>query len=727
MPDQPSAIDLDADGLDLIACDVEPIHVPGSIQPHGWLLLVDAARHMTVAGAGNLETLFGPEWLNQPVESVLGSASAAAMKSAGETCRLGTVEALGLDAVAIRSGDLWLVQLEQPTGTATPFDALSWLEEVGFRFERAVGLAELFERAAEAYRELTGFDRVMIYRFLDDDSGVVVAEAAAAGQEAFRNHHFPASDIPKQARALYVRNRVRAIPDVSYVPQPIRPADFAGVDLSDVDLRSISPTHVQYLKNMGVAASASVSIVRNGVLWGLIACHNMTPRPLGAAERRAAQILAGGLARQIGAKEQAEEYRASVRVRADEDAVLWRIGAARDVEALLVEASSDLTRMFDADGFAVLHGQSLHLDGACPDRDDVREIAAWARDRGAEPFSSNSLERDFPPAAEYRERASGLLSVTLSSKVPTVLLWFRAEARELVDWAGNPHKAATLAPGERLTPRASFEAWTQEVRGRARAWTAAELEAANRLQTRLYEARANRRMRDLADELGIAVADKDRLLAQKDTLLKEVNHRVQNSLQLVTSFLNMQARAENDETLTRHLNEAQRRLAAVALVHRRLYADDNVRSVDLARYLGELVGELKTSMGIEWADQVTLDLAPILIASDDAIQVGLVLVELVINAQKYAYDGAPGPIAIGLERHRARFRLIVADQGRGRTGTRKGFGTRMLDAMVQRLSGIMEESDNRPGLRVVISAPASVTDGNKAEAERTRAAASNLP
>lgn len=295
-------------------------------------------------------------------------------------------------------------------------------------------------------------------------------------------------------------------------------------------------------------------------------------------------------------------------------------------------------------------------------------------------------------------------------------MWFRAEARELVEWAGNPHKAATLMPGEQLTPRASFEAWTEVVRGKARPWTAAEVEAAHRLQTKLYEARANRRIRDLADELTVAVADKDRLLEQKDTLLKEVNHRVQNSLQLVSSFLNMQARAEGDETLTRHLDEAQRRLAAVALVHRRLYADDNVRSVDLARYLGELVAELKTSMGAEWSDQLTPDLAPILISSDDAIQVGLVLVELVINAQKYAYDGAPGPIAIGLERHRARFRLIVADQGRGRSGTRKGFGTRMLDAMVQRLSGTMDESDIRPGLRVVVSAPASAPDGVRADA-----------
>ena len=180
-----------------------------------------------------------------------------------------------------------------------------------------------------------------------------------------------------------------------------------------------------------------MSIVRDGVLWGLIACHNMAPRLLGASERRAAQILAGGLARQIGAKEQAEDYRGSVRVRADEDAILARIGASKDVEALLIELSGELARMFDANGFAVLHGQSLHLDGACPDRDDVREVAAWASDRGAEPFHSERLGRDFPPATDYCERASGLLAVTLSSQVPTVLMWFRAEARELVEMGGE--------------------------------------------------------------------------------------------------------------------------------------------------------------------------------------------------------------------------------------------------------------------------------------------------
>lgn len=692
-------------GSDISECDREPIHIPGSIQPHGLLLFAKDGDLRIVGGAGDLEEQFGAHWQEGTVASLLGVPMAETLSECSRAnCPLGRVEGTRWEAVGRRTGNLWLIELEE-SEQQTATDVLTWIDDVGLSFERAGGLLELCERAAESFRSLTGFDRVMLYRFLDDDSGVVIAEDLAEGLHSFRNHHFPASDIPQQARALYLRNRVRVIPDVTYQPQPIRPAAQSGVDLSDVELRSVSPIHIQYLKNMGVAASASISIVKDGVLWGLVACHNLTPRHLGAATRRAASLIAAGLARQINAKEQAEEYRERLRVRADEDAVAARVSTEVDPEELFKTASGDLRRIFEADAFAILHGDALYQDGICPDRDDVREVAGWVRAQGPAPFHSNMLAQDFAPAAQYRERASGLLAITLSSKAPTVLMWFRAEEREVVEWAGNPHKAVNLQPGEKLTPRASFEGWTEEVRGRARPWSHAETEAARRLMARLYEARQNRRTRDLADTLNVAVADKDRLIAQQSTLLKEVNHRVQNSLQLVMAFLSLQARSSDDPTVGEHLSEAQRRLSAVALVHRRLYTDDNVQSVDLSRYLTELVADLKTSMGTEWADLLTLDLAPIVIAADDAVQVGLILVELVINAQKYAYGGSPGPIFIGLERHRARFRLVVADKGRGKTGTRKGFGTRMLEAMVKRLGGIFEDGDNGPGVRTVLTAP----------------------
>ncbi|MEP9402142.1 histidine kinase dimerization/phosphoacceptor domain -containing protein [Sphingomonas silueang] len=700
-------------GQDLTACDREPIHIPGAVQPHGTLLIADAQDGTIVGGAGDCSGLFGSAWLGRPLAEVLGDGGVAALTDGGGTHLLDPAVEGSHSAVAHREGGHWLIELEpRNPGAPGTDDALAWIGRGNDEFSRAIDLDDLAARAATIFADLTGFDRVMIYRFLDDDSGKVVAERHAADVPGFLNHHFPASDIPRQARALYIRNRVRVIPDAAYTPAPIvgRDPALAAVDLSDIGIRAVSPIHIRYLHNMGVAASASVSIVKDGVLWGLVACHHRTPRPLSYLQRKTCELIAAAFAQQVRAKEEAAEYRERLRMRAAEDALAVRLAQDNDPDQVAPLIGHELQRMFAADGFALHRGTQLHTTGHVPAREDIAELSAWVRQQGISPLHTASLEQRLPAARAYRDLASGLLAIVLSVDEPAVLLWFRAEALQTVKWAGNPHKAVEATPGEQLTPRASFAAWSEEIRGRARPWSTAEIEAAHRLSRMLFDLRQRRRIGELNRELSRAVADKDVLLAQQDTLIKEVNHRVQNSLQLVVAFLAMQASAENDETLTRHLGEAQRRLSAVALVHRRLYSDDSVTSVDLGRYVEDLLGEMQSSMGAEWQGRLTMDVTPMLINPDAAVQVGLILVELVINAQKYAYAGKPGPIAVTLERFRNRFRLTVADRGQGRTGTRKGFGTRMLTAMVQRLDGTIEESDNAPGLRITVSAPVGVPD-----------------
>ncbi|WP_019903696.1 histidine kinase dimerization/phosphoacceptor domain -containing protein [Methylobacterium sp. 77] len=701
--------DLSDLGPDLTVCDREPIHIPGAIQPHGVLLIANAEDQSVVGGAGDIEGLLAAEWSGRTLPDLLGEACAARLRDAphDETAVIGPVTGRDttMDAIARFQDGQWLIQLEpQASIWSDAASLLGWLDRAGGALERAADLKALCERAAISFRELTGFDRVMIYRFLDDDAGVVIAESRVPELGSFLHHHFPASDIPKQARALYIRNRVRVIPDVTYTPQPLRPKEMSRLDLSDIDLRSVSPIHLQYLRNMDVAASASISIVKDGILWGLVACHNSTPRSLAFGQRMACQALAGSLARQVRAREEAEDYRERLQLRSAEDVVSAKVLGEAPLADILIEASEDLRRMLGADGFALLQGRDLHQTGRCADEIDLREIAAWVRTvGGAQALHTHSLSKRFPRAAAYRSLASGLLAVVLSGEEPIILMWFRAERIEVVNWAGNPHKAANTIGGV-LSPRASFEAWTEEVHGHAKPWTLPEIEAAQRIVRELYEARQTRRIRELNRELAATVADKESLLVQKDYLIKEVNHRVQNSLQLVSAFLALQARAEGNAGLSDALSEAQRRLAAVALVHRRLYSDDNVEMIDLARYLDDLVSEMKSSMGIEWAEQFSTDFAPIIIPTDSAVNIGLILTELVINANKYAYAGAVGPIAISLEQHRHRFRLIVADQGQGKTGTRSGFGTRMLNAMVDRLGGTIENTNNRPGLRVILTA-----------------------
>lgn len=714
----PPPFDHGAPGLD--ACDREPIHIPGSIQPHGLLVLADVSGQTIRYVAGDIEGRLGvSEWQGQPLAVLLPETlrSTLAETAVGPTpAYLGRMSATGgeqFDVSVHAVQGLLAFELEPaPEKVVTSAAMLAGLEAAGLAFERSISLRALCERAALEYARLTGFDRVMIYRFLDDETGVVVAEALGEGVEGFLNHHFPGSDIPRQARALYVRNLVRVIPDSRYRPQPLRPgwSEAEPLDMSDCALRSVSPVHLKYLANMGVAASASISIVKDGVLWGLIACHHSTPRTLPYDVRIACRALAGGLARQIKAREDAEAYRERIRLRGFEDDILAGLGVERSLDETVAEQLPYLQRMMDADGVAIYRSGHLATAGETPNESDLREAVGWIVDRAVvEPVASDRWAEDDARAAPLRERASGLLAVTISADEPFVLMWFRAEQLQVVNWAGNPHKDGAAAGP--LTPRASFDAWAETVQGRSRPWSLAQVEAASRLRAALLEARHGRRLRDLNSRLAETLSDRESLLQQKDFLLKEVNHRVQNSLQLVGSFLSLQGRASEDAAVREQLDEARRRLNAVALVHRRLYRADQMESVDLARYLEELSGEMLASMGPEWSEQVSLDLAPISLATDRAVTVGLVATELVINANKYAYGGGAGPVDIRLEAAGGSFRLIVADRGRGRGSPGQGFGTRMMTAMVSQLGGRIEYLDNDPGLRAVVTAPVDLSRG----------------
>lgn len=697
---------------DLTACDREPIHIPGSIQPHGVLLVVDPASRAIVAAAGDVEGVLAPDWLGADLVALIGDgirdAIAALPAGPGATMVAPPVDVAGgrHDVTIHRSGEWLLVELE-PADAAprSGGELLGWLDATGTGFERAGDLAALCGRAAMAFRALTGFDRVMIYRFVDEDAGRVVAEDRNPDLGTFLHHHFPATDIPVQARALYVRNRARTIPRIDYTPAPLRPAGFATVDLSDVALRSVSPIHIQYLRNMGVQASASISIVKDGVLWGLVACHHHSPRRMPRDIRATAVVLAGALARQVRAREEAESYRERLRLRAAEDAVVPRLDGEGDLRRTVMGVAADLQAMLGGDGLAIVERDRVSHRGTCPSEPAIRLLADWARRPGAgEVVATHHLTGLLPEAAAFAAQASGVLALPLLDSDAT-LLWFRVEQVQEVEWAGNPHKAVQHDPDAMLTPRSSFETWTQAVHGRSRRWSLEEVEAAHRLRRILHDLRQAAELRRLNREMQRTLADRDALLVQKDVLMKEVDHRVQNSLQLVSAFLSLQAREAGDAAVSAQLKEAQARLQAVALVHRRLYRDGQVQSIDLARYIEELAGDMKASLGADWGRLMRVDVAPVLMPTDRAISLGLIMTELVINATKYAYDGAPGPIEIVLEQYRDRVRLIVADQGRGKTGDNVGFGSRMLTAMVDRLGGTMDLTDGQPGLRAILSAP----------------------
>lgn len=703
---------MSADAIGLTACDREPIHIPGSIQPHGLLLLVDPDRLTVTHAAGEVLRFLGAmDWQGADCAACLGDTAAheIAKHQAGALRRVGFPGNPGpFDLSFHRSGGRVVVEIEPAFQVQDAGALLPQLEKAADALERAADLRQVCEVAAVEFHKMTGYARVMVYRFLDDGSGVVLAERTRSGMETFLNHHFPATDIPRQARALYVRNLVRVIPDIGYRPAPLVPPLEEGdaLDMSDCSLRSVSPIHLQYLKNMGVAASASVSIVKDGALWGLIACHNDVPLAIPLDVRGACRALAGSVARQIKAREDTDAYRERVRLRTFEDRVVELLLREGSLDSAMERHLDEMMRMFDADGIAVLRGRESICFGRTPGDGALRDLAAWVNTQRVQPvYSTNELGRRFKLPEEAQPVAAGLMAMVLSASEPWIVMWFRAEAVEIINWAGNPHKDVRVDDNGVLNPRASFEAWSETVRGRARRWSLPEIEAASRLARAVSDVWQTRRIRDLNRELMSTLEQKDALIQQREFLLGEINHRVQNSLQLVSSFLGMQLREIEEPRGREAIEEARRRIAAVSLVHRRLYRSDQIDVIDAGRYVDELLDDLTVSIGSDWKAHIARDLAPALVANDKAIKLGLVLTELVINANKYAYDGAAGPIRISLEEGDGVIRLIVADNGKGRKAGGKGFGSRLLDALVTQLDGVLEFSDNMPGTRVALTIP----------------------
>jgi len=718
--------------LDVFSCEQEPIRIPGAIQPHGVLLAVDPEQLVVRQAAGE------PDWVGAAMAGLpLGrqleewSAPLAALVRQFQASRApggfqGSLSGAGQPVdVTVHRGRAGVLLIELEPGDperAGAAECLAEVEEAAGAFERAHDNEELLQQAAILFRRITGFDRVMVYRFLEDNSGLVVAEDRAEGLHSFLDHRFPASDIPAQARDLYVRNTVRVIPDVTYRPLPLERApgepDDGPLDLSDCVLRSVSPIHLQYLENMGVAASASISIVAGDVLWGLIACHHMTPRRLPYEVRAMCRVLARVLSRQIGAQADAAIHRQRIRLRAMEDDLLARLAREDGFEEGLERHAAAFTQLVSADGMAICRNGRVEIHGDCPAPHQVEAVRDWLfNEEMVQPFATEALPERFPAAREFVGTGAGLLSIVVNRPEGLAILWFRREQLQLVKWGGNPHQAMTVdAVSGQLTPRASFELWQETVRGRARIWSRVEIETAGRLCSRLVELRQGKQLGILNGQLRSMIQDKEKLLAeqesllaQKDLLLREVNHRVQNSLQLVSSFLSLQMRGSQEPHVLAQLEEARRRLHAVALVHRRLYQTDQVQSVEMGRYLDELRHDLVSSFGPEWADHLQVRSDTISIPTDQAVSLGLIVTELVVNSAKYAYQGRVGPITVQLRELAGRaIALTVADRGTGEaasTGT--GFGLRMVQALCAQWQGSIDQQDNRPGRRVVVTVRAA--------------------
>jgi light-regulated signal transduction histidine kinase (bacteriophytochrome) len=489
-------------GVAADSCAREPIHLSGAIQAHGYLIscaLPDwSVRHVST----NIETL-----LEAPVEALLGHSLREYVSEEVLQAVLDTVALLPHGATGQRAGQANLGPMGTPCDLVVHVaDDLVHIE-IEPRSDRGVApqptaLAQSMISAvaqgassdfhafvAEQVRLLTGYDRVMVYRFRHDGAGEVIAECADDAMEPLLGLRYPASDIPPQARALYLRNRLRVIPDVDYSPVPIVPgvtADGRPLDLSQHALRSVAPVHLEYLRNMGVGASMSISIISGGRLWGLIACHHRIPRLVPPVVRAAADLFGMFVSMRVSAAEQQATMAHFEHAQSVRDALAQRLAQAQDFDAALADELPLLRTSLRSDGAAVWSGARWRGDGAVPDPRRLPGLLGWLQAQGAASMAMTERAEDWA-APVAGDPIAGVFALRLGADDWLVL--FRREEVEEVEWAGRPDKALVHGDDGRIAPRRSFAIWREQVRGRSAPWTDADRRGAGRLHQLVTELR----------------------------------------------------------------------------------------------------------------------------------------------------------------------------------------------------------------------------------------------
>lgn len=501
-------------------CAAEPIRYPGAIQPHGYLVSCVLPDWTIRHASSNIVELFDVpadvlvgqslhEFLNEetlnPITDLANLAEPGAAPLRAVTGNIGPEARLFDISAHINQG---LVHLEfEPRENVGRGNAPSALAQAMIaRVAAEERIDDMHQRAVEQLRTLIGFDRVLIYRFLLDGAGEVVAEARTDDIAPLMGLRFPESDIPAQARELYVHNRIRVIPDTSYTPVPVLPAMAEGdrpLDMTMHLLRSVSPVHLEYSRNMGVAASMSISLISGGRLWGLIACHHREPKEVPTAVRAAAELFGMFLSMRVSAHDQQlaglrDELAREVRE------TLWRkLASTRDLDQALAGELEHLAMSLNCDGIGILLDGRWSSYGRTPGESEAPALLRWlASDRNdRDDIISSHISAQWRPEGSADDGIAGLLAMRLGRR-DDWLLFFRNEQVQDVLWAGEPVKQTQSVAGRMvLKPRERFEAWREVIRGRSLPWIELDRRMAERLRHLLNEYRS-RSM--LANDEGIA-------------------------------------------------------------------------------------------------------------------------------------------------------------------------------------------------------------------------------
>ncbi len=683
-------------------CASEPIHQIGMVQPHAGLLVarVDGAR-MVLQASDNIATILGRPLaavLGQPLAAVLGAEAVVAVDTmvlrandigSPATARFPAHHGTGsvdLSGHVYLSDGMLVIEFERDE-TGLPHRQLDDLVAGTLESLLAPNLWSDGDRyldgVARVVRQLTGYDSVMVYRFEPSMDGEVVAQSRSVQAQNFLGMHFPASDIPPQARRLYTLNLVRIVADTDAVPSPVVPSlnpnTGRPLDLSHSAVRALSPIHIEYLRNIGVRASMVISLLLDGRLWGMVTCHHLAPKRVSLGMRQAAVLISRLVSTRLSELRAQEHDQLTSRAMRLTNELLTRM-PDMVVPQLLQGLMPQLQALVRADGIVVVVEGVLFTHGQVPPPDAIGPLLQWLASRhGAETLALDDLSKDYPGAGELLSCAAGLLCTPPSADMRNGILWFRGERIRTVRWAGNYQEGFVRnAAGDfRLTPRKSFELWSQSWRGRSEPWTPAEvavvsmlalelpermaqksrLEAAfgrlqeNELALRQHRDHLENLVRQRTVELSAAKDLAESASRAKSAFLANMSHELRTPLSAIMGMTTLALRRRPDETIQAYLHKTDQLSAQLlALIDDILdLSKIEAERLTLERVdftLREVVERIELQLGETAALKgiaLRFELAPEDAArrfSGDPLRLGQILLNLAGNAVKFTEKGS---------------------------------------------------------------------------------------
>jgi chemotaxis family two-component system sensor kinase Cph1 len=679
---------MSAKQVDLTNCDQEPIHIPGKVQSHGFLIAVHAESRLVTYISENIHPFITNEpaaCLGKPIEELERHLDVSALpvrldqvlslvyNSAGSDPANPFFLKLGdqpYNLIAHLSGSEMILEFEPETSDLA-LDMQKAISRSVSGILSAKDMAFLLQNTAQEIKNIIRYDRVMIYKFGEDGHGEVVSEAKNEDLEPFLGLHYPASDIPKQARELYKINLTRIIADVNSESAGIitNKAEGIPLDMTVCELRAVSPIHIQYLKNMGVASSFSISLIAHKELWGLIACHNYSPRFINYKARDASKIIGQILSSTLEYRQEEQAVHRSAAFSSAANELANYIEKEDDLNTALTGHHTTIRDMISATGAAFVFDRTITRIGLTPDEEQIKKIVEWLSLTMPDPiFSTHRLPEIFHPAMEYSNVASGLMACMLSKELNEWIIWFKPEQLKEINWAGNPDKIVSAeAPGLlTISPRKSFESWTELVKNTSEKWDKGDLAAVIKIREQIIytiNRRANE-IRLLNDRLKLAYEE-------LDTFSYTISHDLRSPLSSVRSYSELLATTNKSldepakKTLGRIIFCADKmdHLITEVLNYSKLgRVDLETSPIDMANLLQEIRTEVTNDLQPASLEFHIGDTPPI---QGDPVMINQVFTNLINNAVKYSARSKAPKVRVEGVKHNHEIIYSVSDNGIG--------------------------------------------------------------